>query len=201
MRYTIEQLQALATSTGFPDPALAASVAMAESGGDPCAQGDPNIGKSLCDAPNGTSQSFGLWQVNTPANPQYDAGKLLDARYNARAAFEISRSGTYWKPWTTYRTGAYQRWYPFVVHPPGGGDPIIPTPVTPPVPRSNTATKVAVAAGIVAVLAAASYGAYKAFAARPTPRSLPLPPVSRYPLPVRRAYPPQGYVPRPPWAP
>jgi len=71
----------------------------------------------------------------------------------------------------------------------------------PPTPKSNTATKVAVAAGIVAVLAAASYGAYKAFAARPTPRSLPLPPVSRYPLPVRRAYPPQSYVPRPPWAP
>jgi hypothetical protein len=110
---TIAQLQSLAASVGFPDPALAAAIAMAESGGNPCAQGDPNIGSGgySCTTPNGTSTSFGLWQVNTPANPRYDASSLLGATYNAQAAYAISRQGTNWNPWTTYRTGAYKHWY------------------------------------------------------------------------------------------
>ncbi len=59
----------------------------------------------------------------------------------------------------------------------------------PSVPRSKTASKIAVAVGIVAALTAASYGAYKVFAAKPAPRPLP-PPPKRYPLPPQRVYPP-----------
>lgn len=44
-------------------------------------------------------RSFGLWQVNTLSSPQYDEGLLLDPRYNAQAAYELSRGGTYLAPW------------------------------------------------------------------------------------------------------
>lgn len=107
----LAQLQALAQGVGFPDPALAAAVAMAESGGNPCAQGDPNIGVHSCSGPNGTSEAFGLWQVNVLYNTQYDPTSLLDPTYNAKAALAISSNGTNWNPWTTYRTGAYRPWY------------------------------------------------------------------------------------------
>lgn len=99
---TLEQLQELAATVGFPDPNLAAAVAMAESGGDPAAYGDAQYGGS-----------YGLWQINLPAHPEYsgDPSVLYDPTTNAQAAFKISSSGTNWKPWTTYRTGAFQKWY------------------------------------------------------------------------------------------
>jgi len=98
---SLQQMQALARGVGFPDPVLAAAIAMAESNGDSCAQGDPNIGWHPCDRANGASHSFGLWQVNTPAHPEYNATSLLDPNYNARAAYAISSSGTNWRPWST----------------------------------------------------------------------------------------------------
>jgi hypothetical protein len=91
-------IRALAVSIGFPDPDLAAAVAMAESGGDPSAVGD-----------SGTS--FGLWQVHTPAHPEYSADSLLTPTYNATAAFQISSGGRNWLPWSTYKSGAYLQYY------------------------------------------------------------------------------------------
>lgn len=107
-RMTLAQLRSLAAHVGFPDPVTAAAVAMAESGGDPCAQGDPR-GPFLCDRPNGTSTSFGLWQIHVPAHPQYDAASLLDPTYNAQAAFAISKGGTDWSAWSTYTSGDYRK--------------------------------------------------------------------------------------------
>lgn len=95
---SFSELVALADQAGFPDPALAAAVAMAESGGNSAAVGD-----------GGTS--FGLWQIHTPAHPQFDAGRLLEPAYNAGAAWQISRGGTDWTPWTTFTSGAYRRFY------------------------------------------------------------------------------------------
>lgn len=148
MNYTLQQLQALAARIGFPDPSLAAAVAMAESGGNPCAQGDPNVGVHSCEGPNGQSTSFGLFQVNVPANPQFDPTNLLDGTTNARAALAISKGGTDWTPWTTYRTGAYRQWY---------------TPsetLTPPARTGGTPTAL-VAAGALALAAAAGFAAYQ----------------------------------------
>ena len=96
----LAQLQALAASVGFPDPALAAAVAMAESGGNPQAIGDLTLGRSI-----------GLWQINLAAHPQYDEASLFDPTTNAQAAFSISAGGSNWKPWTTYNTGAYEQYY------------------------------------------------------------------------------------------
>lgn len=109
-RMTLAQLRSLAAAVGFADPVTAAAIAMAESGGDPCAQGDPNTGVRSC-TPNGTSTSFGLWQVHVAGaiHAQYDPLRLLEAEYNARAALAISRGGADFTPWTTYTSGLYKR--------------------------------------------------------------------------------------------
>jgi len=110
----LAQLRSLAASVGFDDPDTAAAIAMAESGGDPHAQGDP---RGPADAtPNGVSSSFGLWQVHTPAWPQFDAQSLLDATYNAHAAIAIFKAAGGFTPWSTYTTDdpnlSYLRYMP-----------------------------------------------------------------------------------------
>jgi hypothetical protein len=94
---SLAELRALAASVGFPDPELAAAVAMAESGGNPFAVGD-----------GGTS--FGLWQIHAPVHPEFDTTQLMVASYNAHAALLISKSGTDWTPWSTYNSGAYKQY-------------------------------------------------------------------------------------------
>jgi hypothetical protein len=94
------QLVSLARRVGFPNPALAAAVAEAESGGNIAAHGDRNLGGS-----------YGLWQIHHPSHPSYDIRRLAsDPTYNARAALAISGHGRTWAPWTTYRTGAYKQY-------------------------------------------------------------------------------------------
>lgn len=100
MKLTIEEVRALALRVGFGDGAdVAAAVAMAESGGDASIVGDVTKGGS-----------YGLWQIHAPSHPNYDTARLLDPEYNARAAFDVSSGGTNWRPWTTFRTGAYKRY-------------------------------------------------------------------------------------------
>lgn len=104
-RMTLAQLRSLAAHLGFPDPALAAAIAMAESGGDPAATAivvNPSPGF-------GPERSFGLWQVNTLAHPQYSETQLLDPTYCGQAALAISKGGTDWSPWSTFTSGAYKR--------------------------------------------------------------------------------------------
>lgn len=92
-----KQIVALARDTGFPDPNLAAAVAMAESAGYPGALGD-------------SGQSVGLWQIHLPNHPSYTKAQLRDPRQNARAAFSISKAGREWKWWSTYNSGAFKRY-------------------------------------------------------------------------------------------
>lgn len=89
------QLEALWKSAGgSPSAALtAAEIATAESSGRQYA--------TLADG-NGTVDR-GYWQINS----SHGSLSTYDAHGNARAAVLISRGGTDWTPWTTYRTGAY----------------------------------------------------------------------------------------------
>ena len=87
----------LAAAAGFPNPELAAAIAMAESGGDANAIGD-------------FGHSFGLWQIHAPAHPQFSSSALLDPRVNAKAAFDVSKGGTDWSPWTCFKNGAYRKY-------------------------------------------------------------------------------------------
>jgi lysozyme-like protein len=118
-RMTLDDLRALARSVGFPDDQVdvAAAVAMAESRGDPNATRIVSAlqAASLHQAPE---RSFGLWQVNTLAHPEFDEGRLLDPDYSARAAFTLSQGGANWHPWSTHNPGPhgeppeYLKWMP-----------------------------------------------------------------------------------------
>jgi hypothetical protein len=98
-QYSKEDLVALAKEHNFPDPNLAAAIAMAESHGEEGATHTNSDG----------STDRGLWQINS-VHKQYDPAKLLQADYNADAAFEVSNGGTNWAPWTTYKSGAYRQY-------------------------------------------------------------------------------------------
>lgn len=132
----LQQLQQLAASVGFPDPNLAAAVAMAESGGDPNAYGDAQYGGSV-----------GLWQINLRASPQWTAAQLYDPTFNAKAAYQISQGGVSWTPWTTFRTGVYKKWY---------------TPPAPP-PSASRVADLALAAAAALSLAGLGYLAWQEY--------------------------------------
>lgn len=107
-RYSIAALRQLAASLGFADPNTAAAIAMAESGGNPQAT---NIVTSPAPG-NLPERSFGLWQINTLGNPQFNEAQLLDPTYNARAALSLSRGGTDFRAWSTFNSGLYKRYMP-----------------------------------------------------------------------------------------
>jgi LysM repeat protein len=90
-RYGCAALEALWKRAGGNPAAagLAAEIATAESGGDPEAISP--------------TDDYGLWQIN------FSNGDLatLNPLANARSAIYLSRDGTDWSAWTTYRDGAY----------------------------------------------------------------------------------------------
>ena len=118
---TFEELRALAEAVGFVGDAadIAAAIALAESSGDVRATNIVTAEQAADwnaahpgQPRHGPERSFGLWQINTLAHPQYDEGRLLDGQYNAHAAFQVSSGGTNFKPWSTYNTGLYRKHMP-----------------------------------------------------------------------------------------
>jgi Lysozyme like domain len=95
-QWTKQALMSLAARHGFPDPLLAAAIALAESGGVPGALGD-------------NRESVGLWQIHMPSWPQFNYDDMRDPEKNAAAAMVISKQGTDWRPWSTFRNGTYRR--------------------------------------------------------------------------------------------
>lgn len=93
-----QQLEQLLTGAGLDsaNAAIGAAIALAESGGRTDAVGD-----------NGSS--FGLWQIHLPAHPDVSQACALDPSCAAAAAVRISRGGVDWTPWSTFVSGAYQR--------------------------------------------------------------------------------------------
>lgn len=89
--YSYSDLEQIWIDAGGPQQyaAMAAAVAMAESGGRPDAT---NVNS------NG-SVDAGLWQVNSIHG--YDPSSLLDPLSNAKAAVSISNSGANFRPWCT----------------------------------------------------------------------------------------------------
>jgi hypothetical protein len=87
------ELEALWEAAGGPagEAQLAASVAMAESGGNQFAV-----------SPDGAN--IGYWQINAPS---WGSLASTDPMTNAKAAVMISHGGSDFSPWTTYTSGAY----------------------------------------------------------------------------------------------
>lgn len=93
--YTYAQLMSLWIQAGGSklNAAMAAAIAMAESGGNP---------NSTDDDSNGTADR-GLWQINST----HGSLSSYDPLTNARAAVQLSNNGTTWRPWcTAYSDGA-----------------------------------------------------------------------------------------------
>lgn len=76
--------------------AIAAAIAMAESGG---------VINAVNHNTNGSTDR-GLWQINSVHGSQSTFNELA----NARAAVAISNNGTNWTPWVTFNTGAYKKY-------------------------------------------------------------------------------------------
>ena len=98
MRLTAQQIAQYAAAAGFtgPDLGTAVAIALAESAGYTNAKNTDG------------ESSWGLWQINVQAHPEYSPALLLDPMQNARAAFAIySAAGRKFRDWTTYNNGAY----------------------------------------------------------------------------------------------
>lgn len=98
------EIAVYARGAGFTGQSLATAiaVALAESAGNTEAYNP----ETAAGTPEGMG-SYGLWQVYLKVHPEYDPDSLTDPAYNAAAAFSISRSGTNWSPWSTYKNKAY----------------------------------------------------------------------------------------------
>ncbi len=98
MNLSAAQIQGYAAAAGFSGADLATSVAvaLAESSGDPSAIN-----------PEG---SYGLWQIYLPMHPEFAGQNLLDPQSNANAAFSVYSKARGFQPWTTFGSGAYQKY-------------------------------------------------------------------------------------------
>lgn len=121
MSYTFAELEWLFIHAGGGPlyAPVAAAIALAESGGCPYALAGPfDIRpKQECVYRQTVSEnSFGLWQINLQAHPQYDFGdqgrNLFGALANAHAAVTISSQGRSFGAWSTYTSGAYRSHLP-----------------------------------------------------------------------------------------
>jgi hypothetical protein len=106
--YSNQQIQNLWVQNGG-NPAYAgtyAGIALAESSGNSLAVSKPNA--------NGTVD-VGLSQINSVHGDQ----ATLDVNGNVQSAIAISNNGANFNPWTTYNTGAYQKYVDPSIQPNG----------------------------------------------------------------------------------
>jgi len=104
---TPEQAVYYARAAGLPEAQLttAVSIAIAESGLSLAAHNhnaaNPN-GADACSRSG--SDDWGLWQINTCYNPQFNQQQLVtDPAYNAQAMVALSNGGTHWAgTWSSY---------------------------------------------------------------------------------------------------
>lgn len=129
----------MATQTGYTHAALiqlweqaggagfladtAAAIAQAESGGCLYAKAGPTDDRpaKLCTYRQTSGEnSYGLWQINRQAHPQYSAAELYTASGNAAAAVAVEKARGDFSAWTTYTNGAYQQYLAGVPQAPPG---------------------------------------------------------------------------------
>jgi hypothetical protein len=82
----------------------ATAVGLAESS---CTASATNSNGATSGCPRG-SVDRGMWQINSCYHSEVSSACAFNAVCNAKAAFRISSSGTNWRPWSTYNSGAYR---------------------------------------------------------------------------------------------
>jgi Lysozyme like domain len=94
-----------------PDADTAAAIAEAESKGCQYAKAGPNDDRPIKQCTyrrtNGEN-SYGLWQINRRAHPQYSATSLFTTEGNAAAAVAIRTARGNFTDWTTFKDGTYK---------------------------------------------------------------------------------------------
>ena len=113
MKLTAEHVARLALGTGISPGAaiIAVAIAKAESNFNTDATGDVHLQTNVW------GPSLGLWQIRS-LKAEYSRGsvrdqaKLYDPAFNANSMKTISRNGTYWTPWSVYKSGAYRAHLP-----------------------------------------------------------------------------------------
>lgn len=103
--YSYAQLEQLWINAGGPKPVapLAAAIAEAESNGDSQAVNPYDNG--------GTQTSWGLWQISNGTH-QPPVPNILNPAVNAQQAVsKYHGAGNTFRPWGTYDSGAYTRFY------------------------------------------------------------------------------------------
>ncbi len=101
-RLSIDQLVGLAKRAGFPEDkaVIMAAISMGESGGNPLAY-------------NGTGKddSYGVTQINAKAHGPI-AREALNPLRAMELAFDISKGGEDFSPWSVYKSGEYKKYLP-----------------------------------------------------------------------------------------
>jgi murein DD-endopeptidase MepM/ murein hydrolase activator NlpD len=99
-------------SAGFRGDALktAFAVAMAESGGRINAIGDEDLVTKKWGPSYGPFQIRSLRNWKAYEDPWRNAVALRDPKFNIAAAFEKSKGGKNWKPWSAYNNGSFLKW-------------------------------------------------------------------------------------------
>ncbi len=100
--YTLSQLVTAAYNAGFRGLGLRNAVATSLAENSSYSLTAHNTG-----TPGNPEDSYGPWQVNRFAHPQYTAQQLTTLDGAAKAAFEISNGGKDFTPWTQFVNGAY----------------------------------------------------------------------------------------------
>lgn len=110
----------------------AAAIAQAESGGCQYAKAGPKDDRPVKECTfrrTNLEDSYGLWQINRRAHPQYSASSLYTTVGNANAAVAIAKGGASFSAWSTYTSGAYKQYLTSGGTPPpqpGAGDDLLP---------------------------------------------------------------------------
>lgn len=103
-KLSYDEILTLANNAGFGcDSSTAAAIALAESGGDPTAY---NPETQAC-TPDGQG-SVGLWQIYQFKHPEFAGQDLTDPQTNANAAYKVYTDAGGFRPWSTFKSGAYQ---------------------------------------------------------------------------------------------
>lgn len=76
---------------------IATAIALAESSGD----------TDVTHVNSDGSTDYGVWQINSVHADLLAGHNWRDPADNAAMMFSISNGGTNWKPWSTYKSGAY----------------------------------------------------------------------------------------------
>ena len=101
------QIAQYAAKGGFSGSGIvtAIAVALAESGGNPAAQGVNRNAQGKV-----TSIDRGLWQINSVYHSEVSDSCAFNPSCAAGQAFRISGQGANWTPWSTYTNGAYRNY-------------------------------------------------------------------------------------------